>query len=288
MKSSEIKDGPGGRLSIHKWANKFVGRGVLLDAFRYRISHGRAKSIRWPRKKSSLDDLKETAVAQSVELKPGTILLIRTGWMQAYVAASPEHKAAMAPLRAQSLRAVEDSSAMVEWFWDHRLAAVGTDCPAVEPWPWDFSDEGALHYRTLCLLGLPIGEQFNLEELAADCAADKRYQFMLVSAPMNLEGGIASPPTSRNQVSAPPQVTRSRAVSPSRCPPHPPSSQAPCWAGRDAAGPGAPHTADGRSLPGRRACAADCAAPHTSARRTHTHRPSAKRSREYPCDRVRG
>ena len=77
---------------------------------------------------------------------------------------------------------------------DHRLAAVGTDCPAVEPWPWDFSDEGALHYRTLCLLGLPIGEQFNLEELAADCAADNRYEFMLVSAPMNLEGGIASPP----------------------------------------------------------------------------------------------
>src|ERR1039457_851503 len=29
VKSSEIKDGPGGRLSIHKWANKFVGRAVL-------------------------------------------------------------------------------------------------------------------------------------------------------------------------------------------------------------------------------------------------------------------
>ena len=41
VKSSEIKDGPSGRLSIHKWANKFVGRAVLLDAFRYRISHGR-------------------------------------------------------------------------------------------------------------------------------------------------------------------------------------------------------------------------------------------------------
>ncbi len=193
VKSTEIKDGPAGRLSIHKWANKFVGRAVLLDAFRYRISHGRTID---PLKseKYSLDDLKETAIADGVELKPGTILLIRTGWMQAYLAASPADKAAMAPLEGLKACGIEDSSAMVEWFWDHRVAAVGTDCPAVEPWPWDFKNEGALHYRTLCLLGLPIGEQFNLEELAADCAADKRYEFMLVSVPMNLEGGIASPP----------------------------------------------------------------------------------------------
>jgi len=189
VKASEIKDGPGGRLSIHKWANKFVGRAVLLDAFRYRISHGRTIDP-LTSEKYSLDDLKETAVAQNVELKPGTILLIRTGWMQAYVAASPEDKAAMAPLDALKACGIDDSSAMVEWFWDHRLAAVGTDCPAVEPWPWDFKNEGALHYRTLCLLGLPIGEQFNLEELAADCAADKRYEFMVVSAPLLGAGAL--------------------------------------------------------------------------------------------------
>ena len=44
------------------------------------------------------------------------------------------------------------------------------------------------------LLGLPIGEQFNLEALAEDCAQDGRHEFMLVSCPLNLEGGIASPP----------------------------------------------------------------------------------------------
>ena len=100
----------------------------------------------------------------------------------------------MAPLEALKSCGVESTSAMCEWLWDNRFAAIGTDCPAVEPWPWDFKDEGALHYRTLSLLGLPLGEQFVLDDLAADCAADKRYEFMLVSAPMNLEGGIASPP----------------------------------------------------------------------------------------------
>ncbi len=193
VKASEIKDGPTGRLSIHKWANKFVGRAVLVDAFKHRNSVGRPLN---PLKseKYSLADLKEALVAQGAELKPGTILLIRTGWMQAYLAASPKDKAAMAPLEGLKSCGIDDSREMVEWFWDNRLAAVGTDCPAVEPWPWDFKNEGALHYRTLCLLGLPIGEQFNLEELAADCGADKRYECMLVSVPMNLEGGIASPP----------------------------------------------------------------------------------------------
>ena len=51
-----------------------------------------------------------------------------------------------------------------------------------------------MHYRALSMLGLPLGEQFVLDDLAADCAKDKRYEFLLVSVPMNLEGGIASPP----------------------------------------------------------------------------------------------
>jgi len=77
---------------------------------------------------------------------------------------------------------------------DHRIAAVGTDCPAVEPWPWDFKNEGALHYRTLCLLGLPIGEQFNLEELAVDLRRRQTLRIHAGVGPINLEGGIASPP----------------------------------------------------------------------------------------------
>jgi kynurenine formamidase len=110
------------------------------------------------------------------------------------VNASDDLKKEMAPLEALKSCGVEPSSAMVEWLWDNRFAAIGTDCPAVEPWPWDFSDEGALHYRTLSLLGLPLGEQFVLDDLAADCATDKRYEFLFVSVPLNLEGGIATPP----------------------------------------------------------------------------------------------
>src|SRR6202042_3682827 len=89
---------------------------------------------------------------------------------------------------------IDPGRATVEWLWDNRVAAIGTDCPAVEPWPWDFKDDGALHYRTLSLLGLPLGEQFVLDKLSDDCAADGRWEFMMVSVPLHLQGGIASPP----------------------------------------------------------------------------------------------
>jgi hypothetical protein len=62
----------------------------------------------------------------------------------------------------------------------------------VEPTP--IEGKGILHHRALFLMGLPLGEMFNLEELAEDCARDGVTEFMLTSAPLNLEGGIASPP----------------------------------------------------------------------------------------------
>lgn len=181
------------KLGIHNWADRFVGRGVLIDASRYREQVGRPVNP-LNDEKYSLDDLKDALKAQKTELKPGSILLVRTGWMGAYLRAPAEQKRAMAPLDKLKACGIDASREMVAWLWDNRVAAIGTDCPAVEPWPWDFKDHGALHYRTLSLLGLPLGEQFVLDQLAADCGDDGRYEFMLVSVPLHLNGGIASPP----------------------------------------------------------------------------------------------
>jgi len=43
------------------------------------------------------------------------------------------------------------------------------------------------------LLGFAIGELWNLEDLAQDCATDGVYEFLLASAPLNVTGGIGSP-----------------------------------------------------------------------------------------------
>src|SRR5260221_7485710 len=77
------------KLGIHNWADRFVGRGVLIDAFRYREQAGRPVNPLTD-EKYSLDDLKEALKAQHTELKPGTILLVRTGWMGAYLKAPAE------------------------------------------------------------------------------------------------------------------------------------------------------------------------------------------------------
>ncbi|HEV3114352.1 MAG TPA: cyclase family protein [Candidatus Binataceae bacterium] len=189
VKLEEIKSGLGGKLSIHQWKNKVVGRGVLIDVFRYCTEQGRQLNPLTDESYSTAE-LKAAAREYGVELKPGTILLVRTGWMQAYLKTTQEERRRDAPKRRSI--GVERTSELMEWLWDNRIAAIASDCPGVEPTP--IVGKGILHHRALFLLGLPLGEMFDLEELAEDCATDRVTEFMLVSAPLNLEGGIASPP----------------------------------------------------------------------------------------------
>ena len=181
------------QLGIHNWADKVVGRGVLLDAFAYRKAQGRPVE---PLTKDvlTLEDLQGALAAQKVALQPGTILLVRTGWMEAYEKLTADGKQGIAPFDKIQGAGVEASRRVAAWLWDNQVAAIGTDCPAVEALPMNLGDEGLMHYRALPLLGLPLGELFVLAPLAEDCAGDGRYEFMVVSAPLHVEGGIASPP----------------------------------------------------------------------------------------------
>jgi len=51
-----------------------------------------------------------------------------------------------------------------------------------------------LHFHMLSFFGMPIGEMWDLEGLAEDCASDGYYDFFFTSAPMNIPGGVGSPP----------------------------------------------------------------------------------------------
>jgi kynurenine formamidase len=193
VKVEEIRNQANARLSIHHWADRFVGRGVLIDAYGFRMAKGRAVNP-LERDAYTADELKEALAAQGTTLKPGSVLLVRTGWMEAYERCTPEQKQAMAPFEKLKSIGVDPSRDLVAWLWDNRVAAIATDSPGVEPLPMQLGDEGLLHYRALPLLGLPLGELFVLAPLAEDCARDRRYEFMLVSAPLPVQGGIASPP----------------------------------------------------------------------------------------------
>jgi hypothetical protein len=51
-----------------------------------------------------------------------------------------------------------------------------------------------MHEVFLAGWGMPIGEMFDLEALAVECRKRDRWTFFLCSEPLNVKGGVASPP----------------------------------------------------------------------------------------------
>lgn len=51
-----------------------------------------------------------------------------------------------------------------------------------------------MHTQALPLLGLPLGELWDLDALAEDCAGAGTYDAFFTSAPIGVHGGVASPP----------------------------------------------------------------------------------------------
>jgi kynurenine formamidase len=136
------------------------------------------------------EQVEEARAAQGVEIRDGDILLLRTGWMQGYMAADAEDRAKFAKTFAfPGLYAGEETA---RYLWNLRIAAVAADNPALEVAPGDKA-AGSLHRRILPMLGMPIGELFNFEELAADCRADGCWDAFFAAVPLYLPGGVASP-----------------------------------------------------------------------------------------------
>jgi len=187
----EITGRGGTRLGIDNLARRGIaGRGVLADIARYYERIGKAINYTKP-ESIPLEDLEATLASEKVKLQPGDILLTRIGWTKFYLSASEEVKAELA--RETVVPGIEGTTRVARWIWNNHLAAVASDSPALEALPKG-EGEDFLHFHMLSFFGMPIGEMWNLEGLAGDCAADGRYDFFLTSAPLNIPGGVGSPP----------------------------------------------------------------------------------------------
>jgi Putative cyclase len=193
---------------IHHWARRGIaGRAVLVDVARWRASVGRPIQYEAP-DPIEPDDVLGALEAQGSEFEPGDILLLHTGWIGWYQGLDAEWRTRLAnDLKTPGLR---PGIAMARVLWDLHPAALAMDNPACEVWPPgalataeefmeavqdpEKSPEIFLHFALLPLLGMPLGEMWNLGPLAEDCAADGRYHCLLTSAPLNLKAGVASPP----------------------------------------------------------------------------------------------
>ncbi|KAH0836931.1 hypothetical protein FOPE_04725 [Fonsecaea pedrosoi] len=128
---------------------------------------------------------------ENVQLKHGDILILRTGLIQAYnKCANDEERNAL--MRSSNTIGTEASEDMVRWLWDNHFSAVAGDAVAFETQP--FAKSYALHDYLLVWWGMPIGEMWDLEALAQKCQSLKRWTFFVTSAPLNVKGGVASPP----------------------------------------------------------------------------------------------
>ena len=80
--------------------------------------------------------------------------------------------------------------------WLHRteIAAIATDTWGFEVRPNEFPEAfQPLHQIAIPNIGLLVGEMWDLDALAADCASDGVYEFLLVAAPLPVTGAVGSP-----------------------------------------------------------------------------------------------
>ena len=134
---------------------------------------------------------------QRITLRAGDVLLLRTGWMAWYFGLDPAGREALAgSLHDQpaglDCPGLAPGAATAAWLWDRRVAAVAADNPALEVLKVD-PHVGFLHRLLIPLLGMPIGEFWDLEALSEACRRHQRYSFLLTSAPLFLRGGVGSP-----------------------------------------------------------------------------------------------
>lgn len=168
-----------------------VGRGVLLDYRRWADQHSKADKVGIGKTiRVTVEELELVAVSQGVKFQLGDILLIRFGWTQGYLqTGTTQRQAWTQQAKDIELIGLDNTEHSLEWLWNNHFAAVASDSPTFEAWP----SVHKLHETILSLWGCPIGELFNLEQLAEDCAEDGVYEFLFTSAPIYTVGGVAGP-----------------------------------------------------------------------------------------------
>lgn len=186
---------------MHFWAERGIAtRGVLVDMERWRRNQGRPllggvrDYIQPAELLAALDD-------QGTTVEPGDLLLINTGFLRWYRSLDLQQRTAIAD--DPPMAGLARGRAMAQMLWDLHPCAVVSDNMAVEAWPTERPLEDAnddpsaavdifLHCDLIPLLGMPMGELWDLERLADACAQDGVYSFFVTSAPMNQVGGISS------------------------------------------------------------------------------------------------
>jgi kynurenine formamidase len=161
-------------------ARHIVSRGVLLDVARARgvdrLPGGHAVTP---------EDLRAAEELAGTRVRAGDIVLVRTGQMRVYLAGDKHGYAHPSP--GLSVRTPE-------WFHARDVAAVANDTLTFEVFPPEIDDLWLpVHALHLVEMGMPQGQNWNLEELSTACGEEGRHTFLLSAMPEPFVGGTGTP-----------------------------------------------------------------------------------------------
>jgi len=166
---------------ITAYANGIVGRGVLLDIARFR-------GVKWlePGEAVTPEELEQCEIAQGVRLRQGDIFVFRTGHHRRRLELGPWNNGydgeGKAGLHATAMRLLHERK-VATFFPD----GDGETVPA--------NVEGVVypvHALQLAAMGMVCADSLNLEDVSEVCASEKRWEFLVVAAPLRLPGGTGS------------------------------------------------------------------------------------------------
>lgn len=151
-----------------------VARGILLD-----IAAAKGVDCLPPSYGITGDDCRAAAQKQSVQIRAGDAVLLRTGRMQYW----PDGSKVFGNSPGVALETAK-------WLTGQEIVCVGADNEAVEKTPSGDPDNwlpGHCHFLTEA--GVPQIECLNLEELSRE----RIYEFAFIGAPIRLRGATGSP-----------------------------------------------------------------------------------------------
>lgn len=170
------------RNDVTNYRDRIAGRAVLLDL-------PRALGIDWCELGQAIGraELDACAERQGVQIRPGDLLLLRFGHIAMCRAQGSwgEYAGGDAPgLSFDSLG----------WLFEKQVAGVASDTWGVEVRPNEITCVNQPWHRVaIPQIGLLVGELFDLETLADDCAADRIYECFLSANPMPFTGSVGGP-----------------------------------------------------------------------------------------------
>lgn len=168
------------RNGIEHARDKMAGRGLLLDVARaYDVDMLPAGFPITP------EVLDFTAERQQVEVDSGDFLIIRTGMVEDRL-----KRGVWNDYVAKDAPGLSFETA--EWLHRKEVAAVAMDTFGCEVIPNNAADIlQPWHWIVIPIIGLTVGENFFLKDLADHCAQDERYAFFFVAPPLIVTGSVS-------------------------------------------------------------------------------------------------